>query len=157
MAAAESVLLAGAPAAGEPLAMEACRAAGRALLPALLAPPPHPSTAAPPPSAAAAALAQHLVQWAPAPLPGELADRGTRAALEAAGAALVRAALHGRPVAAGLEALRAQAAAAVRFGAGGGAAALEGAPPPRPPPRTKWTHRVPHPVPIGHAASLTSY
>jgi hypothetical protein len=28
------------------------------------------------------------------------------------------------------------------------------APPPRPP-RTKWTRRVPHPVLIGHAASLT--
>ena len=26
-----------------------------------------------------------------------------------------------------------------------------------PPPRTKWTRRVPHPVPIGHAASLTPY
>jgi len=33
-------------------------------------------------------------------------------------------------------------------------------PPPRPapsPPRTKWTRRVPHPVLIGHAASLTPY
>ena len=30
-------------------------------------------------------------------------------------------------------------------------------PPPPPPPRTKWTRRVPHPVPIGHAASLTTY
>ena len=29
--------------------------------------------------------------------------------------------------------------------------------PPPPPPRTKWTRRVPHPVPIGHAASLTPY
>ena len=29
-------------------------------------------------------------------------------------------------------------------------------PPPPPPPRTKWTRRVPHPVLIGHAASLTS-
>ena len=28
-------------------------------------------------------------------------------------------------------------------------------PPPPPPPRTKWTRRVPHPVLIGHAASLT--
>ena len=28
------------------------------------------------------------------------------------------------------------------------------APPPLPPPRTKWTRRVPHPVLIGHAASL---
>ena len=28
-------------------------------------------------------------------------------------------------------------------------------PPPTPPPRTKWTRRVPHPVLIGHAASLT--
>ena len=27
---------------------------------------------------------------------------------------------------------------------------------PPPPPRTKWTRRVPHPVLIGHAASLTS-
>jgi hypothetical protein len=26
-----------------------------------------------------------------------------------------------------------------------------------PPPHTKWTHRVPHPVLIGHAASLTPY
>ena len=26
--------------------------------------------------------------------------------------------------------------------------------PSRPPPRTKWTRRVPHPVLIGHAASL---
>jgi len=25
------------------------------------------------------------------------------------------------------------------------------------PPRTKWTRRVPHPVLIGHAASLTPY
>ena len=31
-----------------------------------------------------------------------------------------------------------------------------GAPPPLPP-RTKWTRRVPHPVLIGHAASLTPY
>ena len=31
------------------------------------------------------------------------------------------------------------------------------APPPPPPPRTKWTRRVPHPVLIGHAASLTPY
>jgi hypothetical protein len=28
--------------------------------------------------------------------------------------------------------------------------------PPPPPPRTKWTRRVPHPVLIGHAASLTT-
>ena len=28
-------------------------------------------------------------------------------------------------------------------------------PPPPPPPRTKWTRRVPHPVLIGHAASLS--
>ena len=28
---------------------------------------------------------------------------------------------------------------------------------PAPPPRTKWTRRVPHPVLIGHAASLTPY
>ena len=26
-----------------------------------------------------------------------------------------------------------------------------------PPPRTQWTRRVPHPVLIGHAASLTPY
>ena len=26
-----------------------------------------------------------------------------------------------------------------------------------PPPRTKWTRRVPHPVLIGHAASLAPY
>jgi hypothetical protein len=30
-------------------------------------------------------------------------------------------------------------------------------PPPPPSPRTKWTRRVPHPVLIGHAASLTPY
>jgi hypothetical protein len=30
-------------------------------------------------------------------------------------------------------------------------------PPPLPPPRTKWTRRVPHPVLLGHAASLTPY
>jgi hypothetical protein len=29
--------------------------------------------------------------------------------------------------------------------------------PPPPTPRTKWTRRVPHPVLIGHAASLTPY
>ena len=29
--------------------------------------------------------------------------------------------------------------------------------PPPPPPRTKWTRRVPRPVLIGHAASLTPY
>jgi hypothetical protein len=35
---------------------------------------------------------------------------------------------------------------------------LVGSVPPRPPPsRTKWTRRVPHPVLIGHAASLTPY
>jgi hypothetical protein len=34
--------------------------------------------------------------------------------------------------------------------------APRGAPPP-PPSRTKWTRRVPHPVLIGHAASLTPY
>ena len=28
---------------------------------------------------------------------------------------------------------------------------------PPPSPRTKWTRRVPHPVLIGHAASLTPY
>ena len=28
---------------------------------------------------------------------------------------------------------------------------------PTPPSRTKWTRRVPHPVLIGHAASLTPY
>ena len=31
----------------------------------------------------------------------------------------------------------------------------QGCPPPPLPPRTKWTRRVPHPVLIGHAASLT--
>ena len=30
-------------------------------------------------------------------------------------------------------------------------------PPPPPPPRTRWTCRVPHPVLIGHAESLTPY
>ena len=35
--------------------------------------------------------------------------------------------------------------------------ALHDPPPPPPPPRTKWTRRVPHPVPTGHAASLTPY
>ena len=30
-------------------------------------------------------------------------------------------------------------------------------PPPQPHPGTKWTRRVPHPVLIGHAASLTPY
>ena len=34
---------------------------------------------------------------------------------------------------------------------------LSGGSPPPPPPRTKWTRRVPHPVLIGHAASLTQY
>ena len=29
--------------------------------------------------------------------------------------------------------------------------------PPTPPSRTKWTRRVPHPVLIGHAVSLTPY
>jgi replicative superfamily II helicase len=29
--------------------------------------------------------------------------------------------------------------------------------PPPPLPRTKWTRRIPHPVLIGHAASLTPY
>jgi flagellar biosynthesis GTPase FlhF len=38
-------------------------------------------------------------------------------------------------------------------GAAGGAAADGGTPPPSP--RTKWTRRVPHPVLIGHAASLS--
>ena len=32
-----------------------------------------------------------------------------------------------------------------------------GSAPPPPPSRTKWTRRVPHPVLIGHAASLTPY
>jgi len=41
-------------------------------------------------------------------------------------------------------------ARAAGVGGGGG-----GAPPPPPPPRTKWTRRVPHPVLIGHAVSLT--
>jgi hypothetical protein len=31
----------------------------------------------------------------------------------------------------------------------------DAAAPPPPPPRTKWTRRVPHPVLIGHAASLS--
>ena len=44
-------------------------------------------------------------------------------------------------------------AAAGAAGAAGAAAA--GGRPPPPPPRTKWTRRVPHPVLIGHAASLT--
>ena len=39
-----------------------------------------------------------------------------------------------------------------------GPAGQPGAPAPSPPPpRTKWTRRVPHPVLIGHAASLTPY
>ena len=40
-----------------------------------------------------------------------------------------------------------------------GIEAAQAAPPPPPPPssRTKWSRRVPHPVPIGHAASLTPY
>ena len=37
------------------------------------------------------------------------------------------------------------------------AGARAGCPPPPPPPRTKWTRRVPRPVLIGHAASLTPY
>jgi len=36
-------------------------------------------------------------------------------------------------------------------------AEFDGAPPPPSLPRTKWTRRVPHPVLIGHAASLTPY
>jgi hypothetical protein len=40
------------------------------------------------------------------------------------------------------------------IGSGG---ATEPEPPPPPSPRTKWTRRVPHPVLIGHAASLTPY
>ena len=45
---------------------------------------------------------------------------------------------------------------------GGGVLRVDGAtgpppPPPPPPSRTKWTRRVPHPVLIGHAASLTPY
>jgi hypothetical protein len=32
---------------------------------------------------------------------------------------------------------------------------VQAPPPTPPPPRTKWTRRVPHPVLIGHAASLT--
>ena len=36
----------------------------------------------------------------------------------------------------------------------GGGRHLPPPPPPPPPPRTKWTRRVPHPVLIGHAASL---
>ena len=38
-----------------------------------------------------------------------------------------------------------------------GAARCRRPPPPPPPPRTKWTRRVPHPVLIGHAASLIPY
>ena len=34
---------------------------------------------------------------------------------------------------------------------------LQAPPPPPPPPRTNRTRRVPHPVLIGHAASLTPY
>ena len=37
------------------------------------------------------------------------------------------------------------------------ALAAQAPPPPPPPSRTKWTRRVPHPVLIGHAASLTPY
>jgi len=36
-------------------------------------------------------------------------------------------------------------------------ASIQAPSPPSPPPRTKWTRRVPHPVLIGHAASLTPY
>ena len=36
-----------------------------------------------------------------------------------------------------------------------GLSARPGGSRPPPPPRTKWTRRVPHPVLIGHAASLT--
>jgi hypothetical protein len=35
-----------------------------------------------------------------------------------------------------------------------GGQATDGSPPPS---RTEWTRRVPHPVLIGHAASLTPY
>ena len=42
----------------------------------------------------------------------------------------------------------------LRCRAGEPAAQHEACPPP---PRTKWTRRVPHPVLIGHAASLTPY
>ena len=38
---------------------------------------------------------------------------------------------------------------------GTGTSTSQESPPPPPPPRTKWTRRVPHPVLIGHAASLT--
>ena len=34
---------------------------------------------------------------------------------------------------------------------------MQALPPPPPSSRTKWTRRVPHPVLIGHAASLTPY
>jgi hypothetical protein len=37
-----------------------------------------------------------------------------------------------------------------------GVPAAQVTPPPPPPPRTKWTRRVPHPVLIEHAASLTT-
>ena len=57
------------------------------------------------------------------------------------------------------------AAARAAAAAGGGARVDAGwlvrecsvTPPPPPPLRTKWTRRVPHPVLIGHAASLTPY
>ena len=52
----------------------------------------------------------------------------------------------------------AHAQAAVRAGSALADAPLARPPPPPPsPPRTKWTRRVPHPVLIGHAASLTPY
>jgi hypothetical protein len=47
-----------------------------------------------------------------------------------------------------------EAGARVVARAAQGRASLEKVPPP---PRTKWTRRVPHPVLIGHAASLTPY
>ena len=44
-----------------------------------------------------------------------------------------------------------------RIACAGGVEPVLAAMRPPTPPRTKWTRRVPHPVPIGHAASLTPY
>ena len=72
----------------------------------------------------------------------------------------------GAPAAAGAEADAVPAALVLlspwvdlhTFAAAPPAACVSGnAGPPPPPPRTKWTRRVPHPVLIGHAASLTPY
>jgi hypothetical protein len=66
-----------------------------------------------------------------------------------------------RPARAPFLGRRSPAGSSPREGAGrtpraaaGAGAPLTGRPPP---PRTKWTRRVPHPVLIGHAASLTPY